>query len=200
MNNDELNRILKRLPVPERTGDFWEEFPRRISARLHWDQARAQAFPERRRFAPWYASALAAGLATLCLLLVVLSRKGSHDLANAEQLTASRIYFHQLEGLFPNQIRAIVFDRQGPHLVLADKPDVAASPPLYVRICGPGGCQSFVTFSGQQIRVNGTDCDVLVDHRGDVLLVGREWQWSSAAAAGGHSPYRIEAKPLEARS
>jgi hypothetical protein len=199
MNNDELHRLLKQHSVPERGEAFWEELPRRIGSRLHGDQPRAQAFPERRRFVARYAFGLAAGLAVLCLLLVVLPRKGPREAANPDPLAASRLYFHELEALFPNQIRAIVFDRHGPQLVLADKPDVPASPPLYVRICGPGGCQSFVTFSGQQIRVNGTDCDVLIDQHGDVLLVGRQWLWSSADP-NRHSPYRIEARPLEARS
>jgi hypothetical protein len=85
-------------------------------------------------------------------------------------------------------------------MVLADRPNVPASPPVYVKICGPKGCQRFVTFSGQQIRVNGDVFEVLVDRQGDVLLVGAQWVWSSSEPAVKSSRYRIEARPLPATS
>ena len=81
--------------------------------------------------------------------------------------------------------------------MLAPEPNLPASPPLYLKICGPKGCQRFVTFSGQQIRVNGDVCDVLVDHQGNVLVVGRETLWSDAKAAARIGPYQIEARALE---
>ena len=130
--------------------------------------------------------------------VVLGSWKGHRSPGKDPQLAEARKYFHELEVLFPNQLQAIVFDQQGTHLVLAPEPNLPASPPLYLKICGPKGCQRFVTFSGQQIRVNGDVCDVLVDHQGKVLLVGQETLWSDAKASVKRGPYRIEARALEA--
>jgi hypothetical protein len=82
--------------------------------------------------------------------------------------------------------------------MLAPKPNLPASPPLYLKVSGPEGCQRFVTFSGQQIRVNGDVCDVLVDHQGKVLVIGRETLWSDAKRAARSAPYQLEARALEA--
>src|SRR5205807_3264137 len=109
-------------------------------------------------------------------------------------------YIREIEALFPNQLQAIVLDQKGARLLLADHSNVPASPPLYLKICGPYGCQRFVTFSGQQIRINDDLCDVLIDRQGNVLLVGRELLWSSSEPAGKARPYRIEAKPLGVNS
>jgi hypothetical protein len=108
----------------------------------------------------------------------------------------ARKCFQEIQPLFPHQLQAIVFDRQGARLVLAETADVPVSPPLYLKICGPKGCQQFVTFSGQQIRVNGEVCDVLLDSQGNVLVVGGQLVWSSSKPAGKAGSYRIEAKLL----
>jgi RNA polymerase sigma factor (sigma-70 family) len=76
----------------------------------------------------------------------------------------------------------------------------ALSPPLYLKICGPRDCQRFVTFSGQQIRVNGDVCDVLSDHQGNVLVVGRQLLLSGSKASTRGGQYQIEAGALEDRS
>jgi hypothetical protein len=65
-----------------------------------------------------------------------------------------------------------------------------------LKICGPDGCQRFVTFSGQEIRVNGEACEVLVDHQGRVVLVGRDTVWSGSESTGKAGNFRIEARPL----
>ena len=69
-------------------------------------------------------------------------------------------------------MRAIVKDERGVRLVLADKPDVPASPPLLVRLCQPQRCRSVITFSGQQVRLDGETIEVLADGHGKVLVVG----------------------------
>ena len=84
--------------------------------------------------------------------------------------------------------------------MLAQEPNLPKSPPLYVKICGPNGCQRVVTFSGQQIRVNGDVCDVLADHRGNVLVVGRQLVWSGARVGANSGRYQIEARVLDANS
>jgi hypothetical protein len=113
-------------------------------------------------------------------------------------MAQARKYFQEIQTLFPGQVQAIVLGQQGARLILADKPDIPASSPLYVRICGPKGCQDFVTFSGQQIRLNGDLCEVLLDQQNNVLLVGPQWALSTAQPPARHALYQVAARPLEA--
>ena len=112
------------------------------------------------------------------------------------QFTELQKCFREIEPLFPHQLQAIVFDDRGAELVLADAATVPASMPLYIKVCGPNGCRRFVTFSGQQIRVNGDLCDVLLDRQGNILVVGQQLAWSSSNPAGKAGTYQIEARPL----
>jgi hypothetical protein len=211
MNDAELNEVLRRATVPEREAEYWERFPGRVIAEL---ERRRQAVPtpaKTRASSAWAWTgvlgmllsrpALAAAVAVICLGLVFFLGfwRGQPALSNDSQLAAARKYYHEIEALFPNQVQAIVFDQRGTHLVLAQEPNVPASPPLYLKVCGPKGCQRFVTFSGQQIRVNGDVCDVLADGRGEVLLVGRQLLWSDAKAVAASDGYQVEARALENR-
>ena len=218
MKDTELNDVLKRAAVPERKADYWERFPRQVTAEIKRRGQHARA--EKRADAPvpavadgssawmWVGvfralvsrPAFVLGVAAVCLAVgfVLGSWRGQRPSGQDSQLAEARKYFHELEALFPNQLQGIVFDQQGTHLVLAPEPNLPASPPLYLKVCGPQGCQRFITFSGQQIRVNGDVCDVLVDHQGKVLVVGQETLWSDARGAVRRGPYQIEAKVLEA--
>jgi hypothetical protein len=218
MNDRELNEVLKRGAVPERRADYWEQFPGRVMSEIKRRRQHPRAETSADAPAPtitdgssrWaWASAFrilgskptfAIGVAVVCLVLglVLGSWKEQHASGKDAQFAEARKYFHEIEALFPNQLQAIVFDQQGTHLVLAPEANLPASPPLYLKICGPKGCQRFVTFSGQQIHVNGDVCDVLVDHLGKVLVVGQEKLWSDAKAALRSGSYQIEARALEA--
>jgi hypothetical protein len=211
MNDAELNEVLKRATVPEREADYWERFPGRVMTELERRRHAAPA-PAKTLASPawsWTGAlrmllsrpALAAGVAVVCLgLAFVLGLwRGQRSLSDDPQLAAARKYFHEIDALFPNQVQAIVFDQRGTHLVLAKEPNVPASPPLYLKVCGPKGCQRFVTFSGEQIRVNGDVCDVLADGRGEVLLVGRQLLWSGSKAVAASGGYQVEARALENR-
>ena len=231
MNDKELNEVLKRATVPEREAEYWERFPRQVTAEL---ERRSQAAlarsgagvspvaetsspgtdsaSDRRDACPttWVTAlgslvnhpSFALGMAAVCLVvglvLGTLSRRESPSYD--PQLAEARKYFREIEDLFPRQLQAIVFDQQGPHLVLAPEANLPASPPLYVKIRGPKGCQRFVTFSGQQIRVNGDVCDVLADGQGKVLLVGRQWVWPGSKTGTRSGQYEIETRALENRS
>jgi hypothetical protein len=216
MTDKELNEGLKRARVPEREAGYWERFPGRVTAEIERREqdalargsvkvpARAMTHSGTER--AWGSllrflgtkPAFAVGLATVCLTLGFFLGfwKGHTSLDTDQQLTEVRKYYRELEALFPNQLQAIVFDQKGTHFVLAQEANLPGSTPLYLRICGPEGCQRFVTFSGQQIRFNGEVCDVLTDREGNVLLVGHKMVWSSAQAVAKAGRYRIEAKPL----
>jgi hypothetical protein len=202
MNNDELDKILKSPRVPERAGDYWEKFPGRVMAKLHRHKQNAEA-PQLARsvssFRFFRLPVFGAGLAVAFMLLGfgLGFWKGRKSIApERAQLAEALKCYREAVDLFPNQIQSIVFDENGPHLVLAEQPNVPSSTPLYVKICGPAGCQRFVTFSGQQIHFNGDTFDVLVDRRGDVKVVGAQSVWSSSEPLKSVGGYRIEARPL----
>jgi hypothetical protein len=115
----------------------------------------------------------------------------------ASDALASAKLIHEMMAMFPNQIRAIVQDDGGGvKLVLSDAPDVPASPPLYVRICDGQHCSSFVTFSGQEIQVDGQKITVLSDARGGIILAGTQFVWSSTGGASAPGHLKIEARSL----
>jgi hypothetical protein len=215
MKDTELNKILQGARPPERPAEYWEQFPPQIMAEIRrWEErAKAPVRAGRPGSGAWCAPAWMAALrgkplaalgfsvVVVCLALGMAGLwMGWSSAGGAAELARAQKCFRETAALFPHQLQAIVFDRLGARVVLAEKADVPASPPLYLKICGPEGCEQFVTFSGQQIRVNGDSLDVLVDRRGDVLVVGAQWVWSSAEPAGKAGRYRIEARPLPAPS
>jgi hypothetical protein len=185
---------LKSARIPEGTEDYWRDFPRKVTARLHWQSAPATA---RRGNQPNDLLIWSLGLASLFVVMgLFFAHRPARPSAPADgQLAAARKCYHEMEALFPNQVAGIVFDQQGPRMIIADRPNVPSSTPFYLKICGPGGCESFVTFSGQQVHFNGENCEVLADAQDRVVLVGNHQVWSSADSG---DAIRIEATPLEA--
>jgi hypothetical protein len=199
MNQNELDRLLKSARPPERTEEYWREFPNRITSQLHRQTQASAALRGGRKLRPLLAWGL--GLATVCIAVGFIMKPQPQLKSHAvlpvkkNQLAEARKCYSELEALFPNQLQSIVFGRQGPRMVLADKANVPVSTPLYLRICGLGGCEAFITFSGQQIQVNGEDCEVLADAEGRVILVGNDRVWSETDPS---AAIQIEAMPLEA--
>ena len=220
MKDSELNEVLKGATVPERTAAYWERFPGQVMTEI--ERRRQAATTERSRSgfitkeqdagAAWRwglilrslvsRPAFVVGVAVVCLAFgfVLGARHGRRSPGTDAQFAEAQKYFRELEALFPNQLEAIVFDQRGTHLVLAQEPNLPAATPLYLKVCGPKGCQRFVTFSGQQIRINGDLCDVLVDHNGAVMLVGQGLVWSGAQTSTRSGQYQIEARVLNANS
>ena len=202
LNNSDLDNLLKAAESPARSDQYWNQFPKKVTAKIHWQSRRvatldsADLHKPRRMILVWGLSLVSAfGIIGFTLSLW----RGLVPDETALELTQVKKYVREIETLFPNQLQAIIFDEQGARLILAEKPDVPNSAPLYLKICGPGGCQRFVTFSGQRIRVNGDECDVLVDAKGNVMLVGERLLWSRVAVAR-VGKYRIEARALETSS
>ncbi|HTA31520.1 MAG TPA: hypothetical protein VK731_13595 [Candidatus Cybelea sp.] len=120
--------------------------------------------------------------------------RGRDSGINTGQLAEVKKYYREIEALFPNQVQAIAFDRQGPHLVLSEQADVPRSPALFVKVCGPKGCESFVTFSGQKIKFGGQQFEILADAEGKVIVVGDKRAWAGGNDSG---PIRVQSRPLE---
>jgi hypothetical protein len=206
MKDRELNEILRASRVPELTAADCERLSRNVIEEIEKSGQAAQAgvpVTLRTRPAPkWTLPALGFGLAAACILVgVVVGRWGKQEGSKvASQPSEIGVYYREIAALFPRQVRAIVLDDQGLHMELAADPDVPQSEPVFLKICGPHGCRRFVTFSGQQVQVNGEVCEVLLDHTGVIMVVGPHVLWSSRDADAKTGSYRIEARPLEGAS
>ncbi len=194
MNDSELNELLRRARVPERTDEQWSELQADTVAglALRGHALAARAHPPVKRIALW-----SVGLATACVLFVLALNhwraartEPNHDLADAQKL------FSELNALFPNQLEAVVFDGSTPRLVLAEQTSANQGTPIFVRLCGAQGCQRVITFSGRRVSLNGESCEVLADARGHVIVTGERFVWSSGDAASSPGGYRIEAATL----
>jgi hypothetical protein len=198
MNDAELNKLLKSARVPERPDAYWEGFPRRVILRVQDREAKYETSRARidfsRIFQTWgIRLALTSGLVLLTFAAFwwqkAASRSRERDFVKVQK------YFHEIDTLFPRQVRAIVFDRQGTRLLLTEKPNVSDSQPVYLKICNGKGCQELVTFSGQRIEVNNDLCEVLITRQDEVILVGEKLFWGSNESRA-PTQYRIEAKLL----
>jgi hypothetical protein len=190
VTNDELEQLLRNAKVPERNPSFWENFPGTVARRIR--QVSPPAAIVRK---PGFSFAIVGmGIAAACLVIGFwLGFRNGHLRGTEEQITVARKYFQEIETLFPNQVRAIVFENGEPRLLLSDKPDVPASLPLFLKICSGKHCRSLVTFSGQRIQINGEPMEVLSDHKGGILLVGNNSVWSS------DEPSRIKNRFIQAQ-
>lgn len=205
MKNAELDRILQSASVPKRSETHWTEFPKRVMARAQWLQTHTESEASDSRNRPlgflssFKFAAAGLGLVVIGLFLAVYFglRQGGLPPITDPQLAAAREYWREIGMLFPHQIQAIVLDHGAPQIVLADQPDIPASSPLYLRVYSPKGSQNFVTFSGQQINLNGEICEVLLDHEGKVLLMGQHQVWPSGHSGGKNAIYQVAARLLE---
>ena len=183
-----LDELLNSGRVPERSEGYWEAFPKRVTAQLTAGSHSAATAALRHSWAWGFA------LATACLVLAL-----GIGVWLQPRLPPGPNYaklFREIETMFPNQVRAIAVDQQGVRLELADKPDVPTSLPLLVNVCRERQCRAFITFSGQQIRVNGESWDVLADGKGSIFVVGRRSVWSSEEPTRQGGAYHIAAQPL----
>lgn len=195
MNDSELDRILKAAKAPERTEEFWAQFPRRVTSRLHWKPAARENEPRHwlARFA-WSLTALAA-----CLLIgfIVGHSRGQKDALAENGLLQNEKVIKEMLAMFPNRVRAVVQDDHGLHLVLSDRDDVPVSTPLWVKVCDGKHCSAIVTFSGQQIQVAHQEVTVLADPAGKIILEGDSFLWSNGEPMlAGNDKLKIEVKAL----
>ena len=196
MNVADLDRKLQAAREPALEVDYQQDFPRQVLAGL-----RSPPTP-RRPTAPVWRLRLAwgGGLAFACLLAgFALGRWHGRMEASAgtgQDVLADAKIISETLAMFPNRVRAIERDGQGLKLVLADQPEVPRSPPLYVRISDGTNSSSMVTFSGQEIQIAGQKMTVLAEAGGGVIVMGKDFAWSSGSADMLHNGIKIEARRL----
>jgi hypothetical protein len=194
MNNFDLEKKLKAARVPARDEDYWESFPRLVSAKLRTTPARR---PEVERH--WLPRlAWGGGIAFACLVIGVAIGhwSGRVEKNDPYALLQNGKMLREVLTMFPNRVRAIVQDVRGVQLVLSDQADVPASTPIYVHICDGKQCSSLVTFSGQELEIAGQKVTILSDAQGGVIVAGARFAWSSDRPAGATGGLRIEARTL----
>lgn len=193
MNDFDLEKKLKAAQVPARDENYWESFPRLVSAKL---RAAPAERPVERHWRPRLA--WGSGIAFACLLIgfAIGHWHGQVQKNDAYTLLQNEKMLREVLTLFPNRVRAIVQDERGLQLVLSNQPDVPTSTPLYVRICDGKQCSSLVTFSGQELEIAGQKITVLSDAQGGIILEGSQFVWSSSARNFAPGGLKIEARSL----
>jgi hypothetical protein len=193
MNNSELNELLKRASVPERSEDYWADFPRQVRLRLR--RYRQPALPRPvSRLLPRLAVGMS--VAVCCLVAGFLFGRWRGGVEASNQLLQSPKFLRETLSLFPNRVQAVIQDDQGVRLVLSDQADVPVSSPLWIKVCDGQRCLALVTFSGQEIQVAGQRVTVLANSHGDVLLVGDHFAWPTTEWTSAKASLKIEAKNL----
>jgi len=195
MNDFDLEKKLKAAQVPSRDEDYWESFPRLVSAKLR--SAPATRLVER-HWLPRLAWGGSIAFACLVIGFVFGHWHGQQQKNDAYALLQNEKVLREVWTLFPNRVRAVVQDEHGLQLVLSDQPDVPTSTPLWVKICDGKQCASLVTFSGQELEIAGQKITVLSDAQGGIILEGNQFVWSSSGNLLGPGNWNIEARRLKA--
>lgn len=192
MTNRELDELLQKARAPELSKEYQADFPKSVTRALHSRPATvSKESRPKQNFIFW-----AIGFAAACIALgFFVGVRFGKQTSPEESLAAVQKYFREIEEMFPNQVRAIVFENGTPRLVLSEKADVPDSSPLFLKVCGGQSCQQVVTFSGQQIQINSESFEVLSGSRGEIILVGNNSVWSSAEP--NRTKMKIEARTLE---
>jgi len=200
MNNTEFDKVLQKAKVPEPRPGFWDDLPRNVQQQI--DRGETQSASQVEQHPSFIALALRRAAVPLAFAAVCVmagfiwgfnSRKA--DAFDAAELAEARACWREVATLFPNQLAAIVFDQQGSRLVLSEHATPPGSAPIFLKMCDGKGCRRFVTFSGQQIKMNGESFEVLIDRSGDVLLIGDAKVWTSSKVAT-FGAYKVFARSL----
>jgi hypothetical protein len=193
MTDPELDKILKSAQEPRLDADYVDDFPRQVLAglRVKTDRPRRPVAS----FFPGWAWGLAVVVCVLAAVPVWLSRDHKNGDRSADVLADAKL-IRETMAMFPNQLRAIVRDQNGMKLELADQPDVPVSAPLLVNVCDGKTCTSFVTFSGQEIRLGDKKFTVLSGDDGGIILETEKFVWSSKTGGWGDKAITISARTL----
>jgi hypothetical protein len=194
MNKDDLDRILKGAKVPDRTDDYWNEFPARVIRGLQSGSPSVS----RARPSPWrLGGALAAAAALGLVIGFALWHRRQPQGDDYASLRDGRV-LREMQTQYPGRLQAVIQDQNGLHTQLSEVADVPMSDPVLLEIRDGRDHRVVVTFSGQLVRCGGKNVMVLSDAAGQVMLVGEGFFWSRQASAGLSQALKIQAERLPA--
>lgn len=193
MKDSELEKMLRQARVPERSAEYWDDFPRRALSKSRL-RPEARSVPEG-VWLPRIAWGLGVAFACLVIGLFIQRLPGTKEV-DAFALLRDQKLLREVLTMFPNRVRAIQQDEHGVRLVLSENADVPPSPPLWVKICDGKHCRAVVTFSGQELDFAGEKVEVLADAQGQIMLVGNRFVWSSGEPQRATDHLRIQARAL----
>jgi hypothetical protein len=113
MSDFELESKLRSVRVPEKTDEYWEDFPGRVRSQLRRTQMRA-AVVERaqtRWMPPW---AWSSGLATACVLLALSLWPALQTIAKDERV------LQRDAARFPHQLHLLMADEHGMQYLVSE--------------------------------------------------------------------------------
>jgi hypothetical protein len=115
MNDSELKARLKNVPVPERTEEYWDDFPMRVRGRLHRPASPVELYEN---WLPQFAWKFAACTACFIFGLFVLNQP--LKAASTALFQKEKAVRHQLAAL-PQHLRVLMADEHGMYYLVADK-------------------------------------------------------------------------------
>jgi hypothetical protein len=115
MNNFDLEAKLKNVPLPERSENYWEDFPAQVRRHLRRTAPEREA---RENLFPQFAWKMGIGLAGLVIALLVLNQP--LQAATCAIFKNERSIRQQLAQL-PNHLRIFMADEHGLHYLIAEK-------------------------------------------------------------------------------
>lgn len=114
MNDFDLDSKLKSVPLPERSQDYWDNFP----AQVRWQLRRTAPQPEACESWPRFAWGMGIGLACLVTGLFMLGQPWK---AASSAVFKKETAIRQQIAAMPNHFRAFIADENGLHFLIAEK-------------------------------------------------------------------------------
>jgi hypothetical protein len=115
MNDFELESKLKSVPLPERSEDYWENFPSQVRWRLR------RTAPKQEMSESWFPRfAWRMGIGFACLVIGLLVLNQPLKAASCAIFKNERIIRQQLTEL-PTHLRILMADEHGLHYLVAEK-------------------------------------------------------------------------------
>jgi hypothetical protein len=114
MTDFELESKLKGVPLPERSEDYWENFPPQVRWRLHRTASKLEL---RESWFPRFAWRMGVGFACLVIGLLVLNQP--LKAASCAVFKNEKIIRQQLAEL-PTHLRVLMADEHGLHYLVAE--------------------------------------------------------------------------------